>query len=141
MIYWLLFKRSFRSFPLFFTMYFIAIASFLVALYVKPHYTVYFFGFLSFLCGLALCPMVYVVCRKSTLMVPDFKRINANFYIFSGLLIVYLFLLSLIPNLGKGSINPVYLFLLYMGTGFFIYGLLLFTIPFLRKYFFLFFLH
>ena len=130
MNYWILLRRSFRSFPFLLIIFFVLPLFFFALFSTKSNAPPSILGILSAFLAWAVVSMIKTdTCRKSTLMIPYFRKRVSTFYISVGIFIICVFALA---NFLKNREIVLGLdFFFFIGAGLFIYGFFLFVSHFL----------
>ena len=126
MNYWILLRRSFRSFPFLLITFFMLPLFFSVLFLAKSSAPPSVLGILSALLAWAVVSMIKAdTCRKSTLIIPYFRKRVSTFYISLGIFIICLFVLADFFKNREIALGLNSFF--FIGAGLFIYGFFLFV--------------
>ena len=126
MNYWILLRRCFRSFSFLLIMFFMLPLFFFVFFLAKSSAPPSVLGILSAFLAWAVVSIIKAdTCRKSTLIIPYFRKRVSTFYISVGIFIICVFALA---NFLKNREIVLGLdFFFFIGAGLFIYGFFLFV--------------
>jgi len=126
MNYWILLRRSFRSFPFLLIIFFMPPLFFYGLFFAKSSAPLSVLGMLSALLAWAVVSIIKAdTCRKSTLIIPYFRKRVSTFYISVGIFIICLFVLA---DFFKNREIVLGLdFFFFIGASLFIYGFFLFV--------------
>ena len=95
MNYWILLRRSFRSFPFLLIIFFMPPLFFYGLFFAKSSAPLSVLGMLSALLAWAVVSIIKAdTCRKSTLIIPYFRKRVSTFYISVGIFIICVFALA-----------------------------------------------